>query len=357
MATCYPERKRGKLTGKWLAEAFVEGKRVRSRFDTRREGERWADTVKLTGGLPTAPETPSSTIPTFASVATECKTAGGPRRRKWKAGRDLSVHQRVDTVAALIGSKPITSITKPVLVELRNKLAKRPGYHGGPLSAATLNRYMDAASAVLTYAEEQGYIQGKPRVPKEDEDNEKFVWLSEDGERAMTSYMLSKGWKVEALTMRVLIETGLRWGEFESLEPEQIEDEWLRLWKTKTNRPRSSPISKSTARELRAWAAAGALPHYSTFRDRFYAARNAAGQSDDITIHTLRHTTATRLVEQDVPLAIIQRYLGHSTIKTTERYAHIRDELLAKAHKKLAPTEGAVAQSAAEAQNKVLAFQ
>jgi hypothetical protein len=37
--SCYPERRNGRLTGKWIAEAIVQGKRVRSRFETRKEGE------------------------------------------------------------------------------------------------------------------------------------------------------------------------------------------------------------------------------------------------------------------------------------------------------------------------------
>jgi integrase len=355
MSTCYPERKRGKLTGKWLAEAFVQGRRVRSRFDTRREGERWADLIKLTGELPTSPQDPA--VRTFATVAQECKAAGGPRKRKWKSGRDHSVEQRVDTVVGLIGRMPITQVTQPVLVDLRDKLAKRPGYHDGPLSVATLNRYMDAASAVLSYAEERGYIQGRPKAPKETEDNMKFCWLSEAAENALVNAMLSKGWTNEALAVRVLVETGMRWGEFEGLKPEQIEDAWVRLWRTKNGVARSSPIGNENARSLRALLASGYRYKYSTFRDRFYAARKMAGQSDEVTIHTLRHTTASRLVERDVPLAIIQRYLGHKSIKTTERYAHVSDDLLAKAHKKLAPTEGAVEQAAAEAQNKVVSFQ
>ncbi len=52
------------------------------------------------------------------------------------------------------------------------------------------------------------------------------------------------------------------------------------------------------------------------------------------TPHTMRHTTATHMLEAGVPIMAIKNFLGHSSISTTERYAelsqgtvnrHIRD--------------------------------
>jgi len=38
--------------------------------------------------------------------------------------------------------------------------------------------------------------------------------------------------------------------------------------------------------------------------------------------HALRHTLATRLVEDRIPLNIVQGILGHSSIETTRKYLH-----------------------------------
>jgi integrase/recombinase XerD len=50
----------------------------------------------------------------------------------------------------------------------------------------------------------------------------------------------------------------------------------------------------------------------------------------DLTWHDLRHEGACRLLGDGVDIRIIQLVLGHSDIKTTQRYLNITDEELRK---------------------------
>ena len=61
---------------------------------------------------------------------------------------------------------------------------------------------------------------------------------------------------------------------------------------------------------------------------RFWSGIQTAAQLPDVRIHDLRHTFASLLVSGGASLEMIGKLLGHSQMRTTQRYAHLLDSPL-----------------------------
>jgi integrase len=55
------------------------------------------------------------------------------------------------------------------------------------------------------------------------------------------------------------------------------------------------------------------------------------GGLDGMTIHSLRHTAATRLVQGQMPIQMVGRILGHTQVNTTYRYLSANAEIAQQA--------------------------
>jgi site-specific recombinase XerD len=60
-----------------------------------------------------------------------------------------------------------------------------------------------------------------------------------------------------------------------------------------------------------------------------------ASISTKVTPHTFRHTFATDLLNQGVDIRLVQEFLGHKSVSTTQVYTHITNKQLKSTHKKL----------------------
>ena len=117
----------------------------------------------------------------------------------------------------------------------------------------------------------------------------------------------------------------------ECWEDVDLEANEIRLRDSKTG-PRVMPLSPGAARLLASlprdagnpWVIAGSKPgsRLAHIIYYWYRVRERAGL-DDVRIHDLRHSFASRALALGESLPTIGKLLGHSKIQTTARYAHL----------------------------------
>jgi site-specific recombinase XerD len=137
---------------------------------------------------------------------------------------------------------------------------------------------------------------------------------------------------------------GLRVSEVASLKVDDIDSTrmLIRVEQGKGRKDRNAMLSPQLLALLRLWWKEGKrgsimLRHGWLFPGRsctdpistrqinraIHEAAEAAGIRKRVSPHTLRHSFATHLLEQDVDIRVIQVLLGHSKLDTTALYAHV----------------------------------
>ena len=144
---------------------------------------------------------------------------------------------------------------------------------------------------------------------------------------------------------------GLRASEVISLKVSDVDSErmTLRVEQGKGRKDRYAMLSPVLLERLRAWWRVGhaqgkILPNGWLFpglnrvdpvtprqlNRAIHDAAEAAHIDKRVSMHTLRHSFATHLLEQKVDIRVIQVLLGHKRLETTALYTHVATEMLRK---------------------------
>ncbi|UTW56586.1 site-specific integrase [Kordiimonas sp. SCSIO 12610] len=151
-------------------------------------------------------------------------------------------------------------------------------------------------------------------------------WSAEKRRARLDSYHLTQ----------MLLDTGARYSEITSLSWRQVDlaERTINLWRSKvsnesvlymTDRIYTVLKERSENKDHEEWVFAnkvrnGPRPHSTA------AIRNAMKRAglDGFRLHDVRHTAASRLVQNGLSLQEVSSILGHSGLQMTARYAHLQ---------------------------------
>ena len=193
------------------------------------------------------------------------------------------------------------------------------------LHRGAFNKFYSLMAPHLTVMNTIGRVKDIKKLP---------VVLTLDEIATMVSYTTNI--KHKAL-ISLIYSSGIRLDECINLRPCDIDGKnmLVHVVQGKGKKERYTIISAHALQTLR--------DYYITYRPKLYLfegyghkqyckrtvgkvidnAAKRAGIKKQVTPHTLRHSFATHLLEQNVNLCTIQKLLGHSSIKTTTIYTHV----------------------------------
>jgi integrase/recombinase XerD len=257
------------------------------------------------------------------------------KARQLSAGTQRGHVRSCKRFAAFLGRSPDTATLEDIR-RFQHHLAE------AGISICNRNRIMTGLRFLfrvtlrrLDLAGEIYHIKEPQKVP--------LVLSSDETKRLMA---MAKNLKVRLL-LSLAYGCGLRAGEVVRLRAGDIDSTQsiIRIVQAKGRKDRHVMLSKELLGLLRAWwkvrptrqdagvplaerwlfpgARAGRPLSTRQFNRLFHEAADAAGITKPVTLHTLRHSFATQLLERGVDIRHIQALLGHDKLDTTARYTRV----------------------------------
>ncbi|HBE44333.1 MAG TPA: hypothetical protein DDW17_02475 [Deltaproteobacteria bacterium] len=199
---------------------------------------------------------------------------------------------------------------------------------------ATLSRELEVLRHAFNLAvREWEWVERSPfeKIRIDKFNNKVERWLtSEEEKRLLAAAPL---WLREIIIFA--LNTGMRQDEILSLNWPQVDlsRRTATLLETKNKEIRTVPLNQTVCNML---SVKGKIRHITGYvftseagtkidarnlLRAFYKAREEA-KLEDVRFHDLRHSFATRLVQENIDLYVVQKLMGHKSVTMTMRYAH-----------------------------------
>lgn len=332
--------------------------RVSKTFSKKSYAKEWAvtaeDLINKAKAKNQAPKTPDELRAIVNGVTNSAKPFNELVKEYFAnySGKDTSRVTRVCYWQDALSITPLENISVSLIQKHLDKLAsgkalinagfdengkKRLATLNKKRSPATINRYKMALSAVLNFAVKREYIHKNPchKIDslKESKGRERYLSDSER-ERLLEACKQSKWDKLYCLVLLAMT-TGARRGELFKLRWNDInvKDRTAKLYDTKNGEDRTIPITQIAFQELMKHYVIGDDLILNSEKRRFtvkyfYSAWIQALKLAGITdfrFHDLRHTAASYFVMNGASLYETGEILGHKSVQTTKRYAHLSE--------------------------------
>jgi integrase len=313
--------------GGWVADITIAGRRRQLKAPTKRAAQqRLNDEIEGASRRAAEPSNAPAGF-TLQQALSLCLKVRWKGERAWDRTAAIYAEQLV----AFFGPKtPLAEIRAREVNEYRQHLLDQGN------AAATVNKKISCLSSMQSEAVLHGHLPDRPMLPRQLKlDNTRDAVFTDRDVTLICGFLKEIGHLPAADLFVFLVETGCRWGEAASLVGADVDLErsTVTFSKTKGNRPRTIPMTMQARSAIE--GNLPPLPHYRVwpytyerFRRMFERARLHTGVSEELTLHSCRHTCLTRLAQRNVSLAQIRAWGGHSTLTAVARYLHVQTDAL-----------------------------
>jgi integrase/recombinase XerD len=242
----------------------------------------------------------------------------------------------------------LESITPEHLKQYHKHLEVKPTRFGGSLNSSTIQAYISTLKLFDEFLSRYNYptiVKTRLLVTPSPENQRSILTKEETTAIYEVTDQSVQGYKDRAM-LAIYYGCGLRCKEGLELQLGDIDFNrgLLQVKKGKYYRQRYVPMGSKVQNDLKEWLgharplilkedsknvliyAKGKYKEGTGFNDRLKKLAENAGVTKTISLHSLRHSIATHLLQEGMELEQIRQFLGHHSLEVTQRYARIIED-------------------------------